>query len=121
MLVQKVCVIRAKRGKQQYSGKVGVRNRYRDPGEDSTTCKNRCDAGRRNQEGDKGEDKISSCLFAHIEGRFTSLSQAFEPPKFQRILVFLANRDGQVSGEQTGALSSEPQTDQKNDEKRGQN
>src|SRR5256885_12440477 len=72
MLVQKVCVIRAKRGKQQYSGKVGVRNRYRDPGEDSTTYKNRCDAGRRNQEDDKDEDKISSCLFAHIEGRFTS-------------------------------------------------
>jgi hypothetical protein len=34
-------------------------------------------------------------------------------------LVFLADRDGQVSGEQTAALSSEPETDQKNQDKRG--
>src|SRR5258708_37819691 len=88
MLVQKVCVIRAKRGKQRYSGKVGVRNRYRDPGEDSTTYKNRCDAGRRNQESDKDEDKISSCLFAHIEGRFTSLSQASECRNFRESWLF---------------------------------
>jgi hypothetical protein len=38
--------------------------------------------------------------------------------KFQRILVFLAGRDGQVSGEQTAALSSEPETDKKNQDKR---
>jgi len=36
-------------------------------------------------------------------------------------LVFLADRDGQVSGEQTAALSSEPETDKKNQDKRGHN
>jgi hypothetical protein len=36
-------------------------------------------------------------------------------------LVFLADRDGQVSGEQTAALSSEPETDKKNQDKRSQN
>jgi hypothetical protein len=34
-------------------------------------------------------------------------------------LVFLADRDGQVSGEQMAALSSEPETDKKNQDKRG--
>src|SRR5882724_1991819 len=41
--------------------------------------------------------------------------------KFQRILAFLADRDGQVSGEQRAALSSEPETDKKNQDKRSQN
>jgi hypothetical protein len=40
-------------------------------------------------------------------------------PKFQRILVFLADRDGQVSGEQTAALSSEPESDKKNQDESG--
>src|SRR5882724_5968282 len=41
--------------------------------------------------------------------------------KFQRIVVFLADHDGQVSGKQRAALSSEPETDKKNQDKRGQN
>ena len=36
-------------------------------------------------------------------------------------MIFLADRDGQVSGEQTAALSSEPETDQQNEDKRRQN
>src|SRR6266404_4506325 len=42
-------------------------------------------------------------------------------PEISENLVFLADRDGQVSGEQTAALSSEPETDKKNQDKRGQN
>jgi len=36
-------------------------------------------------------------------------------------LVFLADRDAQVSGQQTAALSSEPETDKQNQDKRRQN
>src|SRR5260370_19437994 len=39
--------------------------------------------------------------------------------EISEILVFLADRDGQVSGEQTAALSSEPETDKKDQDKRG--
>src|SRR6266446_3241630 len=46
---------------------------------------------------------------------------SFRSPKSQRILVFLADRDGRVSGEQTAALSSEPETDKQNQDKRGHN
>src|SRR5437773_4049684 len=48
----------------------------------------------------------------------SSVSQAFEARNF-RESCFLADRDGQVSGEQTAALSSEPETDKKNQDKRG--
>jgi len=34
-------------------------------------------------------------------------------------LAFLADRDGQASGEQMAALSSEPETDKQNQDKRG--
>jgi hypothetical protein len=34
-------------------------------------------------------------------------------------LAFLAGRDGQISGEQAADLSSEPETDQQNQDKRG--
>ena len=34
-------------------------------------------------------------------------------------MISLADRDGQLSGEQTAALSSEPETDQQNQDQRG--
>src|SRR5205823_6712580 len=40
-------------------------------------------------------------------------------PEISENLDFLADRDGQVSGEQTAALSSEPEADQQNQDKRG--
>jgi hypothetical protein len=36
-------------------------------------------------------------------------------------LAFLADRDGQVSGEQTAASLSDPETNQQNQDKRGHN
>src|SRR3954452_9630860 len=40
-------------------------------------------------------------------------------PEISENLVFLADRDSRVGGEQTAALSSEPKTDKKNQDKRG--
>jgi hypothetical protein len=40
-------------------------------------------------------------------------------PEISENLAFLADCDGQVSGEQTAALSGEPETDKKNQDKRG--
>src|SRR6266478_6029257 len=58
-----------------------------------------------------------------IELRFESFIHPFLKllrPEISENLSFSRRRDGQVSGEQRAALSSEPETDQQNDEKRGQ-
>jgi hypothetical protein len=52
-------------------------------------------------------------------GSFIHSFSSFQGLKFQRILVFLADRDGQVSGEQTAVLSIEPEADKKNQDNRG--